>query len=716
VKVFKLDGQLLGSWGSFGVGNGQFNNAAGVAVDPTWGYVAVADRQNNRVQRFTADGDWVESIGQGSGVGDSTVGHLYLPSSVAFDSNGRLWVVDTRGSYGYINHYERQGSAPFTYAYSARLGAGVCSSCSDYMPGVFGIFADISGAGANRIWATTSWQVAEPNFRSQLFRIAGDSSSAPPFTLSGPWGSVGSPGSGPDDLNGAGQPFAAGDELWVPESGNNRIHRYNTALSTPTSIGSWGRSSSDDGILRSTSRIAAAPDGSVFTWDDFKYRIQHFSASGEFLGAFGGYDGDDPFVLNQGVTGIAVRADGEVIVSDGGHAVIKRFSPDGDYLGSITPPAGVCGPQDVYPGPLAIDAAGRIYMFDYGNSCVLVMTADGASVAHFGQSGSSSLDDFLFSVVDIAVNPAGTEVFVLDYNRVKQFDSTDGTTWTGRPASSSSLSSGSAVGEFAQPQGIDVDPTDESVYVSDRANDRIQRAVVGSDHAYAWTASGGRGFGLGDFLGPQGLAIDRWGNMWVSDLGTDSVKRIGDAPTVTLAALPATTTDATVELNYETTDPAAECDRVSGATIGLALGVNTLSVNCTNAQGSGMASVSITRTSQTSPTPPTGPTGPVGVAEPSIKFPKKLKLQRSNKIAFNVTCPVGCKVTGKIKIGKRSSATRSVVLKAKASSQGVRMVVSKSLAKKIRAALKKRRPVKFTVAVVASGAKKGKTGSAKLTR
>lgn len=783
VKRFSLGGQLLSSWGGSGSGNGQFNNAAGVAVDPTWGYVAVADRQNNRVQRFTPDGTWVETIGQGSGPSDPTVGHLLSPSGVGFDSNGRLWVVDTRNSYGYINHYARQGSAPFTYAYSDRLGDGVCSSCAGFMPGIRGIFADITAAGGNRVWATTSWDVASPNFRSHLFRIAGDSSSEPPFALSGPWGSSGTPASGPDDLYLPGQPFAAGDDLWVPESGNNRVHLYGSALSTPTSAGTWGESALADGFLRYTTRLAAAPDGSVFAWDAIKYRIQHFSANGEFVNAFGGYENDDPFIINQGIGGMAVRADGELLVSDLGHTVIKRFSPAGDYLGAIDLPEDECGSNDMYPGPLAVDATGRIYMFEYGNSCVIVMDGDGHPVAHFGQYGTSHLGGDLFQVQDIAVNPAGTQVFVLDNNRVKEFSSDDGTTWTGQPASSTSLGTGTALGEFSQPQGLDVDPTDGSVYVSDQRNNRVQRAVVGGDHSYAWSAFGSRGYGPEDFQMPQGLAIDGWGNMWVADLDSDSIKRYGDAPELNILSPidGSSTTNDTATLTYEVSDPAAACSIASGSALALDLGSNTFAVTCTNAEGSDIESVTVDMyqapqvtnltASEVSPTVASSTalhwtttgfpvpsctvngspassgvsvslskgsntfavvcSNPAGSddesitvgrtvpspADPSIKFPKKLKLSKTNKLTFNVTCPVGCKVSGKIKIGKgKSAAVKAAALAGQQAAQSARLSVSKSLAKKIRKALKSKKKVTLTVTVLAYGAKQGKSGSAILKK
>ena len=48
-------GTFVTKWGSFGSGNGQFNDPNGVAVDGS-GNVYVADSNNNRIQKFSCSG------------------------------------------------------------------------------------------------------------------------------------------------------------------------------------------------------------------------------------------------------------------------------------------------------------------------------------------------------------------------------------------------------------------------------------------------------------------------------------------------------------------------------------------------------------------------------------------------------------------------------------------------------------------------------------
>ncbi|MDP6443462.1 MAG: peptidyl-alpha-hydroxyglycine alpha-amidating lyase family protein [Pirellulaceae bacterium] len=58
IHRFAANGELLRSWGGPGSGRGEFLVPHGVAVDRD-GRVFVADRENNRVQIFDGDGEWL---------------------------------------------------------------------------------------------------------------------------------------------------------------------------------------------------------------------------------------------------------------------------------------------------------------------------------------------------------------------------------------------------------------------------------------------------------------------------------------------------------------------------------------------------------------------------------------------------------------------------------------------------------------------------------
>jgi DNA-binding beta-propeller fold protein YncE len=91
IDRFSAAGSPLGSFGSPGSGDGQFNDPYGIAVDAQ-GQVWVADTGNNRIQRFAADGTFLAKWGQfGSQVGD-----LQAATAIAPDAFGNVFVSDSR--------------------------------------------------------------------------------------------------------------------------------------------------------------------------------------------------------------------------------------------------------------------------------------------------------------------------------------------------------------------------------------------------------------------------------------------------------------------------------------------------------------------------------------------------------------------------------------------------------------------------------------------
>jgi DNA-binding beta-propeller fold protein YncE len=103
-RVVKLspDGRVLTTWGSKGTGDGQFDDPAAVAVDPTANNVYVADPRNKRIQVFDSEGkflkkwavpEWGGPYGFEDLVIDAKSGRVYASSTnmdaiLIFDLNG----------------------------------------------------------------------------------------------------------------------------------------------------------------------------------------------------------------------------------------------------------------------------------------------------------------------------------------------------------------------------------------------------------------------------------------------------------------------------------------------------------------------------------------------------------------------------------------------------------------------------------------------------
>ncbi len=82
VHRFAADGELIKTWGVRGTGPGEFTTPHGICLDGR-GRVYVCDRENNRVQVFTVDGDYITEWGD-----------FYHPMRVFMDGQGIFYVTD----------------------------------------------------------------------------------------------------------------------------------------------------------------------------------------------------------------------------------------------------------------------------------------------------------------------------------------------------------------------------------------------------------------------------------------------------------------------------------------------------------------------------------------------------------------------------------------------------------------------------------------------
>jgi DNA-binding beta-propeller fold protein YncE len=82
IHRFSPDGQLQHSWGEPGSGPGQFHVPHGIAVDKN-GIVYVADRENSRIQLFSANGEFLKEWRD-----------IARPCEIAIDPLGRVFVAE----------------------------------------------------------------------------------------------------------------------------------------------------------------------------------------------------------------------------------------------------------------------------------------------------------------------------------------------------------------------------------------------------------------------------------------------------------------------------------------------------------------------------------------------------------------------------------------------------------------------------------------------
>jgi tripartite motif-containing protein 71 len=110
IQRFDNEGNLVNQWGTSGSGEGQFVSAGqsgpeDITVDQE-GNIYVADRLNNRIQKFDSEGNFLAAFGgepDRDGVGG---GQFYMPSGIAVDGEGNIYVLDAH----FIQKLDRDGN------------------------------------------------------------------------------------------------------------------------------------------------------------------------------------------------------------------------------------------------------------------------------------------------------------------------------------------------------------------------------------------------------------------------------------------------------------------------------------------------------------------------------------------------------------------------------------------------------------------------------
>ncbi|MFC2019925.1 hypothetical protein ACFLU4_08310 [Chloroflexota bacterium] len=274
---------------------------------------------------------------------------------------------------------------------------------------------------------------------------------SPPVFLT-KWGSEGS-GDGQFD-NPKGVAVDASGNVYVTDSGNHRIQKFD---SSGNFITKWGSQGSGDGQFDWPKGVAVDASGNVYVVESG--RIQKFDGDGNFITKWGSYgSGDGEF---DELYGVAIDASGNVYVPD--LFRIQKFDGDGNFITKWGSYGSGDGELDKLTG-VAIDASGNVYVVDNGNHRIQKFDSVGNFITKWGSQGSG--DGQFSRPYGVGVDTSGN-VYVTDLidNRIQKFDS-DGnylTKW-GSP--------GALDGEFNLPTGVAVDAS-RNVCVADR-NNRIQ--------------------------------------------------------------------------------------------------------------------------------------------------------------------------------------------------------------------------------------------------
>jgi sugar lactone lactonase YvrE len=207
-----------------------------------------------------------------------------------------------------------------------------------------------------------------------------------------------------------------------------------------------------------------------------------------------------------------------------------------------------------YTASVASDSAGNLYIADVNNNTIRKVTTSGVVSTLAGLAGNSGSADGtgssarFNSPIGMAIDSAGN-VFVADYYNytIRKITPTgDVTTFAGLAGSHGSTDGTDSVARFFYPYGVAMDSAD-NLYVSDSGNRTIRKiSPTGVVSTLAGSAgSSGSTDGTGNaalFNLPAGVAVDIADNVYVADTSNNNIRVITPAGMVsTLAGLAGST-------------------------------------------------------------------------------------------------------------------------------------------------------------------------------
>jgi sugar lactone lactonase YvrE len=228
--------------------------------------------------------------------------------------------------------------------------------------------------------------------------------------------------------------------------------------------------------------------------------------------------------------GVTVDNNGNVYVADCGNNRIQKLSISSNtwsQWGKIGGASGTGLGEFDGPSSVAVDSSGNMYVAESHNWRIQKLTASTNTWSVVTSKVGYGLGEFE-GPGNVAID-SNDNLYVVDIgnNRIQKLNVTTNT-WSQLGGKEGGVS-GKGLGEFNIPEGITVDSSG-NVYVADMGNNRIQKLNVATNTWSQWGLAGCRqGSKLGEFNYPAGVAIDKAGNMYVSDVNNWRIQELSQS-------------------------------------------------------------------------------------------------------------------------------------------------------------------------------------------
>ena len=351
--------------------------------------------------------------------------------------------------------------------------------------------------------------------------------------------------------------------LFITDSGNERVRRVDAATGIITTVAGTGRGDGGPAIgvlLKDLEGVAVDSVANLFivSWDNPIRRVD--AATGVISTV-----PDLVWPQLTGATGIVVDEAGNLFIANRGGQNIMRV--DGD-TGIITTVAGT-GENGFggdggaamtallsYPEGVAVDSAANLFIADTDNGRIrrvdsetgIITTVAGTGENGFGGDGGPATSASLDGPTGVAFD-AEDNLFIADTrnDRIRRVDSETGiiTTVAGTGENGFGGDGGPATSAILDdPNGVAVDAM-SNLFIADTNNDRIRMVATDTGIITTVAGTGEEGFGGDGGLAtsalldePHGLAVDAAGNLFIADTDNERIRAVagiaaGVTPTAT---------------------------------------------------------------------------------------------------------------------------------------------------------------------------------------
>ncbi|HUI55721.1 MAG TPA: hypothetical protein VLY04_12165 [Bryobacteraceae bacterium] len=375
--------------------------------------------------------------------------------------------------------------------------------------------------------------------------------------------------------------FDSAGNLYIADSKNNRVRMVNPSGVISTFAGTGqispgGPGTFNDGglatnaLLHLPSGVAVDSKNNVYIADTGDNLIREVTTDGlihSFAGdSYGAYFGDTgPATVAEvhSPEDVAVDSSGNIYIADTANSAIRKVTTDGNIntvagncaatTGCSTGSTGDGGSATaatlMAPFSVAVDSSGNFYIVENGDSKIRkvdtsgnINTIVGTGTAGFGGDNGPAISGQLNFPTGIALDSGGALYIADSLNRrIRKVSSNNINTIAGNGVLSYSGDGGPAIaGQLNTPLGVAADSSG-NLYIADTGNNVI-RKVAANGTITTFAGNGTAGFG-GDggaaasaqLNGPQAVAVDSNGNVYVSDTQNARVRKISGGVINTVA-------------------------------------------------------------------------------------------------------------------------------------------------------------------------------------